>query len=179
MNKVVQLPDTLQTSAAFPLPLRDYHLPDPVSWWPLGPGWWGLMVLGLLSGMLLLYFHSRKQQNAWRLKALELLESIFQETSADDSPHMLAKQTSILLRRICKSRFPEHSGIQLAGEEWLIYLDNCACGPEKEQIFFLNTTGKQLIHAAYDRSAESLDREALRLACLSWINALPAKTWRE
>ena len=25
--------------------LADIHLPDPVSWWPLAPGWW--MLLGL------------------------------------------------------------------------------------------------------------------------------------
>ena len=25
--------------------LRDIHLPDPVSIWPLAPGWWALMIL--------------------------------------------------------------------------------------------------------------------------------------
>ena len=22
------------------IPLRDLHLPDAISWWPLAPGWW-------------------------------------------------------------------------------------------------------------------------------------------
>ena len=27
------------------LPLRDLHLPDPIGWWPLAPGWWFVLVL--------------------------------------------------------------------------------------------------------------------------------------
>ncbi|MBT3527943.1 MAG: DUF4381 domain-containing protein, partial [Porticoccaceae bacterium] len=25
--------------------LRGIHLPDPISWWPLAPGWWVLIVI--------------------------------------------------------------------------------------------------------------------------------------
>ncbi len=179
MNRTLQLADILTAGDSYALPLRGYHMPDPVSWWPPAPGWWGIIALGLVGIVLFFYVAEKKQQDAWRIKAVSLLDSIFHNTSQEASPHALAKQTSILLRRICKSRFPENPGIHLVGEEWLTFLDHCAYGPEKEQSFFLNKTGRQLIHAAYDRSVSTLDRKALYAVCLSWINALPAKTWRE
>ena len=27
--------------------LRDIHLPEPISWWPLAPGWWLLIIIAL------------------------------------------------------------------------------------------------------------------------------------
>ena len=27
------------------IPLRDLHLPDAIGWWPLAPGWWGVLVI--------------------------------------------------------------------------------------------------------------------------------------
>ena len=27
------------------LPLRDLHLPEAVGWWPLAPGWWGVIAV--------------------------------------------------------------------------------------------------------------------------------------
>ncbi|WP_028581062.1 DUF4381 domain-containing protein [Desulfogranum japonicum] len=180
MNRaLLHMPDFLMTGDSYALPLRGYHMPDPVSWWPLAPGWWAILALGLTCILFFFYMTEKKQQEAWRDKAMTLLDSIFQNTAQETSPHLLAKQTSILLRRICKSRFPENPGIHLVGEEWLHFLDNCAYGPEQKQSFFHNETGQQLLRATYDRSVSVLDRDALYTACLSWIKALPAKTWRE
>lgn len=33
--------------------LKDIQLPEPVSWWPLAYGWWGLMALALLAVVML------------------------------------------------------------------------------------------------------------------------------
>ena len=46
------------------IPLRDIHLPEPISWWPLAPGWWilvgGLLALAIL-GFLAWRFYARRQ----------------------------------------------------------------------------------------------------------------------
>ena len=44
------------------LPLRDIHLPDPVSWWPMAPGWWLLFFLLVLLISLSIFFLRRRQQ---------------------------------------------------------------------------------------------------------------------
>ena len=37
------------------IPIRDLHLPEPVGWWPLAPGWWLLITIAVLGiGWLLL-----------------------------------------------------------------------------------------------------------------------------
>lgn len=39
--------------------LKDIQLPEPVSWWPLAYGWWGLMALALLA-VVMLWWHYRQ-----------------------------------------------------------------------------------------------------------------------
>lgn len=54
--------------------LRDIHTPDPISWWPLAPGWWilaGLIILGLI--VLVRWLIKRKNhQTAITLAKAEL-----------------------------------------------------------------------------------------------------------
>jgi len=51
--------------------LRDIHLPEAVSWWPLAPGWWLLMVLTcLLLVGLLICLYRRHQSNRYRRQAI-------------------------------------------------------------------------------------------------------------
>jgi len=56
--------------------LRDIVSPDPVSWWPMAPGWYvlGVLVLGLAGfyGMRALRHH---RANRYRREAKRLLES--------------------------------------------------------------------------------------------------------
>ena len=55
--------------------LRDIHTPDPISWWPLAPGWWilaGLVIIGLV--FLIRWLIKRKNhQTAVTLAKSELL----------------------------------------------------------------------------------------------------------
>ncbi|MBS1202779.1 MAG: hypothetical protein H6R22_1288, partial [Chromatiaceae bacterium] len=42
--------------------LRDWHLPDPVSWWPPAPGWWLVAGLALAACALTLHWWLRRRR---------------------------------------------------------------------------------------------------------------------
>jgi len=46
------------------LPLRDIHLPAPLSWWPPAPGWWLLLTLLVAIALLGGYLLHRYRRNA-------------------------------------------------------------------------------------------------------------------
>src|SRR5690606_20856396 len=82
------------------LPLRDLHLPDPVGWWPLAPGWWILLALVLVA-LLLAWrvLHLRRRRNAARRLALAELARLEAAYAADRDLARLASALSQLLRR--------------------------------------------------------------------------------
>jgi len=51
-------PAHIAPAQAAPVPdiaIRDIHLPDAISWWPLAPGWWGLLALIVIAIVLFWY----------------------------------------------------------------------------------------------------------------------------
>ncbi|MBM9513620.1 DUF4381 domain-containing protein [Desulfogranum marinum] len=172
-------PASLQSLATSPpLPLKDYHLPPPVSWWPPAVGWWMLLLLGavIVALLYLLYRHYRRQ--TWRRNAFKALEKIQNNYQQQPDNHVLAAQVSIFLRRICLTRFPGNNGSSLTGSEWLLFLDSCP-GEKKSHLKLFHTPmGEQLLEAAYNPKAE-LDGTALLDVCRQWLVALPARPWRK
>ncbi|MDG2500905.1 MAG: DUF4381 domain-containing protein [Porticoccaceae bacterium] len=66
--------------------LRDIHLPADISWWPLAPGWWVLIVvLVFLFGWIISKMVKRYQANLYRRQALVKLEQI-ENSSANSNP---------------------------------------------------------------------------------------------
>ena len=124
--------------------LRDIHMPDAVSIWPLAPAWWwlGLGVLALLVAGYFIYkrFSRPNVQKA----ALAELDYFLAETVDQDDLQKHYMQLSILLRRFAISIFGNNNVAGLTGEKWLDFLDKTG-----DTDFFLNGPGRALITVPY------------------------------
>lgn len=103
------------------LPLKDIHLPEPVSIWPPAPGWIALAVLLPLLIALLIYSYNRLKQQTVLKSAAKLLAGIRTENSADSRQTLEA--LSALLRRVAISTTGRADVAGLNGAAWLAYLD--------------------------------------------------------
>lgn len=150
------------------LPLRDIHLPEPVSWWPPAPGWWLVLGLVIVAGALAFWLYRRpKPRTAPRRLALRELERLQAAYGFHRDSRRLAGELSVLLRRTAISQFPRSEAAGLTGEAWLAYLDQIL-GQDR----FTKGVGRQLISAPYWPAAE-VEAEALLGLCREWIEALP------
>ena len=106
------------------IPLRDLHLPEAISWWPLAPGWWlliGLAVCGLayLAWRAAVSF----RKNAPRRKALSHLRRLEAEFAWNSDALLLGVRLSELLRRAMLAYAPRDEVAGLTGSGWLAWLD--------------------------------------------------------
>lgn len=127
------------------LPLRDLHLPDPVGWWPLAPGWW-FVLLVLAVGVAYLFWRAFKKwrHNAARRYALRELARYEGAYLEHRNPVMLGKQLSELLRRGMLAYAPRGDVAGLTGEAWLQRLDSGMPLP-----YFHTEGGKSLLELPY------------------------------
>jgi hypothetical protein len=157
--------------------LRDIHLPPPVSWWPLAPGWW--MVIGLVLVMivvLLLWYRKRRrvwQQDAWRREALQELASL-QAELAGISTHQALSKLSILIRRVVITCFPRHDVASLHGDRWLAFLE-LSMGEVVHADEFRSAGGALLVAGPYQEHSTARTAQSLQplLALLErWLHRL-------
>ncbi len=136
------------------LSLRDLHLPEPVGWWPLAPGWWLLAGLALLGGVWLtiVYFRHRAFTAA-RRHALRKLESYSSAYVGHGSAVELGKQVSELVRRTMLAYAPRAEVAGLTGEAWLEWLDR-----DLDRSHFANGDGRALIEWPYQGADLTVDR---------------------
>jgi len=155
------------------LNLRDIHLPEPISWWPIAPGWW-IVTAGILL-LLVLIFITRKIYLSHQLKRdisseIDIIKQQFQQTQNRSE---LARSLSILLRRASITYYPAENIAGLTGEDWLSLLDTSWSEKDhnKSSIKFHSDVGKILITAPYqaEDSLADFDAQALIQLCESWL----------
>ncbi len=127
------------------LPLRDLHLPEPVGWWPLAPGWWFLIgVLAVLLAYAVYRSYQRYRHNAPRRFALRQLARFESEYLEHRNPVTLGKQLSELLRRGMLAYADRDEVAGLTGDAWLAWLDRGMPLP-----YFHTEGGKSLLQLPY------------------------------
>lgn len=145
------------------LPLRDLHLPEPVSWWPLAPGWWILLAVAIILVAWQAHVAYRRWRfNAPRRFALRKLEQLEADYLEHRNPVRLAKGVSSLLRRTMLAYRPRHEVASLTGSAWLASLDDGLSVP-----YFHTDGGKSLLSLPYrdpDAAVPEADVNALLAA---------------
>ena len=155
-----------------PLELRDIHLPEAISWWPIAPGWWFITASILL--VMIVIFISRKIYLSRQLKRdiNAELEKIKQQFQTTQDKLQLAKALSILLRRASITYYAENHIAGLTGSDWLEHLDSTtkiSSGENK----FQSDIGHLLLNAPYvaENTKLDFDAQALIQLCESWLKS--------
>ncbi|WP_342447551.1 DUF4381 domain-containing protein [Legionella israelensis] len=110
--------------------LKDIHLPAPISWWPLAPGWYILAALLLFIFLALAYkIYQRYLDSRPKKQALKLLDEYYQQYEKQRNCSFISARVSELLKRVALAYYPRKNVAGLKGEDW---------------IHFLNRTGKEV-----------------------------------
>jgi hypothetical protein len=124
------------------LPLRDIHIPEAISWWPLAIGWW--ITLAVIPIFLWISFliYKRLTRNTAIKSAKKLLTELKQDKTKNEMQKL--QEISALIRRVAISISPREECAGLTGIAWLEYLDSSL----KEKSFSQGI-GKCLIEVNY------------------------------
>lgn len=105
--------------------LRDIHLPDPVSWWPLAPGWYGLAFTILLFLIYAVFtLMRRSKQRRAKTQAFLLLAEYEQQYRQHPEIREISARVSALLKRVALVYFPREQVAGLYGKSWIEFLNN-------------------------------------------------------
>jgi len=127
------------------IPLRGLHLPEPVGWWPLAPGWWLLIAaLVVASALLIRAWLKRRARSAARRRALRQLEESRSAYAYHGNPVTLGAEVSELLRRTMLAYAPRAEVAGLTGDAWLAWLDRDLDEPQ-----FREGPGRNLLELPY------------------------------
>ena len=115
--------------------LRDIHLPDPIGWWPLAPGWY-LLTLFFVLGVIALVYFIRHYYLKGRIKrkALRLLTDYQQEYQSDMNSQVSSAHLSYLLKQVALAYFPRKTVASLQGPAWILFLNESAKGLNFEEV---------------------------------------------
>jgi hypothetical protein len=136
-----------------------------ISWWPLAPGWWGLLALVLMAAGAT-YLRRRAYWRSWKgeaRKALDLLDAQLKNGNRQE----IAARLSTLLRRIAMQRYSRAECAGLWGQDWLRWLT-----AKDPRGFNWVDTGTLLVEAPYappGRNCPPKDLKSLISAAKRWV----------
>lgn len=114
------------------VPLRDIHLPEAVSWWPLAPGWWVVITLATLAISGLVIWRTLKHRHRLRDAALGELAGLERRFERDGDKHAYARALSTLVRRFFLTSGQAEPS--LTGSQWLDSLNQSSAGALPDEL---------------------------------------------
>ena len=150
------------------LPLRDIELPEAISWWPLAPGWWLLLMIIIGLSLLALYClrKQREKKQALLPHALQQLDAIENQFKQHRNTNELLQQVSMLLKQVAVEIEKPKQIARLSGQDWLLYLDQKMEGQP-----FSTGLGQILLYGPYQQRMNSKQDEQGQLIQLArqWL----------
>lgn len=152
--------------------LRDVHLPEPASIFPLQPAWWVIIVLSssLLIGFVYYFSYHRKNQYRLALKKLKNIEERFEH---GEESGVCMMEIGMLLKHYATVQFPQTKLAHLWGEDWLAFLLLTARAGQ-----FEGEQGQAIIHWPYQKDPARADIPALIKSVRAWIKENPHRSYR-
>lgn len=145
------------------LALKDIHLPESFSWWPLAIGWWVLLSVLLIFIFIFFLRHKKKKHTLLIVSAKREIDKIQTEFTVNGDKVLLICELSKLLRRVCISLFPRHEIASLTGDSWLQFLDR-----HDKNKSFSKGVGRVLIDAPYRKFTDYDEQQLINLV-KSWL----------
>jgi len=141
--------------------IRDIHIPDGVSLFPLAYGWWVILLAVILLFVVikLIMWSIKTSKKHYALKKLKQIET--------KNPVTSAIEISELLRRICTVKYRNASAFY--GKEWIDFLNSKTSHPLSQN------AAKLLMFAPFmkdnDKTYDYKTAEELKTFCQIWIGA--------
>ena len=108
--------------------LRDIHLPPPISWWPLAPGWWMLIFAGIFAFIYLTrILMQRYRSNLYRRQALKKLSLIILNSQKCNT-EKLALIMELLKQAVGSAYQGDHFNSQ-NNKDFILFLKNSCSKP--------------------------------------------------
>ena len=138
--------------------LNPIHLPDPVSLWPLAPGWWILICLPfVIGGLLVAWSFYKKQPKQLACKSLTQLQLELDSATTDKTQQQLLQEINQLLKRVSLILNPLGNTAKLSGATWGDYLVK-----QSEKEFFTSIQKQLLMTGPYAKpDSQQLDQQIL------------------
>lgn len=146
--------------------LRDIHLPESASFWPLAWGWWlllGLLTCVLLGGVYALIRYRRN--NRYRRLAEAELDAAFQRWQDQADPARYLQELAVILRRTALTAFPNQGLAGMRGLDWLMFLDATLTNSQAD---FCQGVGRALLEGPYQPHPQ-VDVTALHQLAQRWV----------
>jgi len=144
--------------------LKDIHLPSAVSWWPLALGWWIILIVAVSLLLIGVYFYRRWQRKSPQeiiiAQSLQLFATLQTQSL---TPKVLIMELSELLRRTAISLYGRGIIANLAGDDWLQFLNQ-----KGETTAFTEGLGRVLADQPY-RAEVDYDHQALLTLIQHWL----------
>jgi hypothetical protein len=145
--------------------LYDIRDLDPVSWFPLAPGWWVLIALMALAAAAA-YWRHLAYERSWKGQTHRAFTALERQLASGDTQR-IAGVLSVLLRRVAMQSFSRSECAGLEGTDWLRWLTSKDPGG-----FDWTVRGSLLIEAPYAPPGRAYSAQSVKMlidAAKRWV----------